>query len=64
MKKWLLSGLLACGMTFGFAAQAMADIVVGIVDMKGAVEKTMACSRSSKMKRRRARPSSKRARRS
>ena len=42
MKKWLLSGLLACGMTFGFAAQAMADIVVGIVDMKGAVEKTEA----------------------
>lgn len=40
MKKWLLSGLLACGMTFGFAANALADIVVGIVDMKGAVEKT------------------------
>lgn len=40
MKKWLLSGILACGMTLGFAAQAMADIVVGIVDMKGAVEKT------------------------
>ena len=40
MKKWLLSGLLACGMTFGFAASALADIAVGIVDMKGAVEKT------------------------
>lgn len=40
MKKWLLSGLLACGMTFGFAANAMADIVVGVVDMMGAVEQT------------------------
>lgn len=40
MKKWLLSGLLACGMTFGFAANAMADIVVGVVDMMSAVEQT------------------------
>ena len=50
MKKWLLSGLLACGMTFGFAAQAMADIVVGIVDMKGAVEKTEANGVLKKLK--------------
>ena len=40
MKKWLLSGVLACGMTLGFAANAMAEIVVGIVDMRGALEKT------------------------
>jgi len=40
MKKWLLSGLLACGLTFGFAANALADISVGIVDLMGAVEKT------------------------
>ena len=40
MKKWLLSGLLACGMTCGFAANAMADIAVGIVDMMSAVEQT------------------------
>lgn len=50
MKKWLLSGLLAYGMTFGFAAQAMADIVVGIVDMKGAVEKTEANGVLKKLK--------------
>ena len=40
MKKWLLSGLLACGLTFGSAANAFADLVVGVVDMMGAVEKT------------------------
>lgn len=40
MKKWLLSSLLACGLTFGFAANAMADIAVGIVDMMGAIEQT------------------------
>lgn len=40
MKKWLLSGLIACGMTCGFAANAMADIAVGIVDMMSAVEQT------------------------
>ncbi len=40
MKKWLLSSLLACGLTVGFAANAMAEIVVGIVDMMGAVEQT------------------------
>ena len=37
-------------MTFGFAAQAMADIVVGIVDMKGAVEKTEANGVLKKLK--------------
>ena len=40
MKKWLISGLMACGMTLGFAANAMADIVVGVVDMMSAIEKT------------------------
>lgn len=40
MKKWLLSGLVACGMMCGFAANAMADILVGVVDLKGAVEQT------------------------
>ena len=40
MKKWLLSGLLACGLTFGFAANALAEIVVGVVDMMSAVEQT------------------------
>lgn len=50
MKKWLLSGILACGMTLGFAAQAMADIAVGIVDMKGAVEKTEANGVLKKLK--------------
>ncbi|MBQ9815942.1 MAG: OmpH family outer membrane protein [Proteobacteria bacterium] len=40
MKKWLLSSLLACGLTFGFAANAMAEIAVGIVDMMGAIEQT------------------------
>ena len=40
MKKWLLSSLLACGLTVGFAANAMADIAVGIVDMMGAIEQT------------------------
>ncbi len=40
MKKWLLSGLLACGVTFGYVADAFADLVVGVVDMRGAVEKT------------------------
>lgn len=40
MKKWLLSGLLATGLMFGYAANAMAEVVVGVVDMMGAVEKT------------------------
>ena len=40
MKKWLLSGLVACGMVCGFAANAKADILVGVVDLKGAVEQT------------------------
>lgn len=40
MKKWLLSGLLATGLMFGYAANAMAEIVVGVVDMMGAVEQT------------------------
>ena len=40
MKKWFISGLLACGLTFGFASNAMADLSVGIVDMMGAIEKT------------------------
>lgn len=40
MKRWFLSGLLACGLAFGYAADACADLVVGVVDMMGAVEKT------------------------
>ncbi|MBQ9394051.1 MAG: OmpH family outer membrane protein [Proteobacteria bacterium] len=40
MKKWLLSGLLATGLMFGYAANAMAEVVVGVVDMMGAVEQT------------------------
>jgi len=40
MKRWFLSGLLACGLAFGYVADACADLVVGVVDMMGAVEKT------------------------
>ena len=40
MKKWFLSGLMACGLTFGFASNAFADLVVGVVDMMSAVEQT------------------------
>ena len=40
MKKWLLSGLLATGLMFGYAANAMAEIAVGVVDMMGAIEQT------------------------
>lgn len=40
MKKWMLSSLLACGLMFGYAANAMAEIAVGVVDMMGAIEKT------------------------
>ncbi len=40
MKKWFLSGLLACGLTLGYAANAFADLIVGVVDMRSAVEKT------------------------
>ena len=50
MKKWLISGLMACGMTLGFAANAMADIAVGIVDMMGAIEKTEADGVLKKLK--------------
>ena len=50
MKKWLLSGLLACGLTLSFAANAMAEIAVGIVDMMGAIEKTEADGVLKKLK--------------
>lgn len=50
MKKLILSGLLACGMTFGFAANALAEISIGIVDMKGAVEQTEANGVLKKLK--------------
>lgn len=40
MKKWLLSGLLATGLMFGYAANAMAEIVVGVVDFRGAIDQT------------------------
>ncbi len=40
MKKWLLSGLLATGLMFSYATNAMAELVVGVVDMMGAIEKT------------------------
>ena len=40
MKKWFLSGLVACGLTLGYAANAFADLIVGVVDMRSAVEKT------------------------
>lgn len=40
MKKWLLSGLLATGLVFSYATNAMAELVVGVVDMMGAIEKT------------------------
>lgn len=50
MKKWLISGLMACGLTLGFAANAMAEIAVGIVDMMGAIEKTEADGVLKKLK--------------
>ena len=40
MKKWFLSGLLACGLTLGYAANAFAELIVGVVDMRSAIEKT------------------------
>lgn len=40
MKKWFISGLLACGLTFSFATNAFAELIVGVVDMMGAVEQT------------------------
>ena len=40
MKKWFISGLLACCLTFSFATNAFAELIVGVVDMMGAVEQT------------------------
>ena len=50
MKKWFMSGLLACGLMFSYAADALAEISVGIVDMMGAIEKTEADGVLKKLK--------------